>query len=78
MSAQLLNTAGIVLALVGVIALFRYGMPFKVKTGGVTYIITDAVDENEKRLEARYALYGYLGLFAIVTGTALQIASVWI
>ncbi|MGM4886335.1 hypothetical protein [Tardiphaga sp. 11_C7_N12_6] len=41
------------MALIGVITLFRYGMPFKVKTGGVTYIITDAIDEDEARLEAR-------------------------
>jgi len=77
MSPQLLNTIGIVIALIGVITLFRYGMPFKVKTGGATYIITDHVDEEERRAEARYAIYGYLGLAAIITGTLAQIASIW-
>lgn len=78
MSAQALNTIGILIALIGVITLFRYGMPFKIKTGGVTYIITDAIDEDEKRLEARYAVYGYLALAAVIAGTAMQIASIWI
>jgi hypothetical protein len=77
-SPPALNTLGILVALAGVITLFRYGMPFKVKTGGVTYIVTEVIDKNELRQEARYARYGYLGLGAVVAGTALQIASIWL
>jgi hypothetical protein len=62
MFIKTLNTVGIIVVLIGVIILFRYGMPFRVKTGGVTYIITEQIDEAEKKLDARYALYGYFGL----------------
>ena len=78
MFVKILNTTGIIVALIGVIILFRYGMPFRVKTGGVTYIITEQVDEAERKLDARYELYGYFGLFAVIAGTIAQIVCIWI
>ena len=38
MSAQWLNTIGLVLTILGVLGLFRYGMPFHVPTGGRTFL----------------------------------------
>jgi Rap1a immunity proteins len=59
MSIAALNIIGLVLNLVGVIILFRYGMPFHVPTGGATYIISHQVDAGEKALERRYELFGF-------------------
>ncbi|TPJ85515.1 hypothetical protein FJ434_16450 [Mesorhizobium sp. B2-5-13] len=69
------NIAGSVCSLAGVIVLFRYGMPYKVRTGGTTNIIIEQIDEEEVALERRYDKYGLGGLILIVLGTGLQIAA---
>lgn len=77
-SAQIANTFGIVVSLVGVLILFRYGMPFHVPTGGKTGLDLGIIDESEKALEARYTVFGYLGLFLIALGAIAQVVAVWI
>jgi hypothetical protein len=71
-----LNVAGLAMNLVGVILLFRYGMPYRVRTGGdqATWRI-DRVDEKIVREEHRYAMLGNLGLGLIVLGTFAQIVA---
>ncbi len=74
MLAKLLNIIGLTLNLVGVILLFRYGMPYRVRTGGNTVTwTTSAVDMSVKHLERRFDLLGWIGLTCIIAGTALQI-----
>jgi hypothetical protein len=71
----LLNVAGPVLNLLGVVLLFRYGMPYRVRREGktpVTLVIPGTGDEEQERL---YDRMGWLGLSLIVVGTALQIAA---
>jgi hypothetical protein len=74
MLANALNIAGLFMNLAGVILLFRYGMPYRVRTEGATYLITEDVDKREVTTERRYDLLGKLGLFLVVAGTAAQIA----
>ncbi|MBB3034072.1 hypothetical protein DL238_04775 [Alteriqipengyuania lutimaris] len=71
-----LASAGLVLSLVGVLLLFRFGMPFAIATGGALLLSTEPRTADERR-EKRYKVLGYLGLFAIVVGTALQIWAIW-
>lgn len=78
MSAACLNITGLVACFVGFVLLFRYGMPFRVRTDGVTYLITHQVDDNEKALERRYTMLGWLGFALVTVGTGLQIAGNWI
>ncbi len=73
-----LNTIGITLSLIGVLILFRYGMPFHVPTNGATYLVTDQVDESEKALEQRYFTYGLFGLFLVIAGAVSQLVATWI
>ncbi|MEI9406925.1 hypothetical protein [Mesorhizobium argentiipisi] len=73
--AAVLNIIGLVLSFAGVIILFRYGMPFKVRTGGASHIILEQIDEAEVELEARYDKYGQGGLLLVFLGTAFQIAA---
>jgi hypothetical protein len=77
MSAAAPNIVGLVLSLVGVIILFRYGMPFHVRSEGAVYIVTGQVDSAEKALERRYDIFGYFGLLAIFVGTGMQIVAAW-
>jgi hypothetical protein len=58
MSTAALNIIGLVLNPVGVIILFRYGMPFHVPTGGAVHIIAEQVNAAEKAFEGRYEVFG--------------------
>ena len=68
-----LNISGLVANLVGVIILFRFGMPFHVPSGGAIHIIIEQTDDTEIAKERIYKVWGYVGLALIVGGTALQI-----
>lgn len=70
--ARWLTFAGLFLGLIGVVILFRYGMPFHVPTNGVTSIVIEAVNKADIALERRYTLYGYIGLGFLIAGTVLQ------
>src|SRR5260370_372357 len=52
MSATL-NVAGLLMNLAGVILLFRYGMPYRVRTGGNELRFTVAADQDTVNAEQR-------------------------
>ena len=64
---------GLALNLMGVIVLFRYGMPYKVRMGGAILLTADNEDEAEKAFEVEYGNLGLFGLGAVLIGTAFQI-----
>ena len=45
-SAQIWNIGGIVLSVCGVLILFRYGMPYRVRTGGANFLLLEKKDEE--------------------------------
>jgi hypothetical protein len=63
---------GMALNLIGVIILFRYGMPYRVRTGGDIGRIIQQKDEGAKVLDVEYHNLGVLGLGAILIGTVFQ------
>ena len=75
---SILNTVGLILSLVGVVLLFRYGMPYEVRTGGEIRLILQSQDQDQIKLERRYDLLGGIGLFSIVVGTIFQIIATWV
>ena len=62
------------LSVAGVVLLFRYGMPYRVETGGAIYLAPEQEDASAKGAERWYRVLGWIGLVMIVVGTALQIA----
>jgi hypothetical protein len=64
---------GLALNFIGVIVLFRYGMPYRVRTGGEIVLITGQKDEGSKVLDLEYGNLGLLGLGALLIGTVFQI-----
>ena len=68
------TTAGLVLSLVGVVLLFRYGMPYRVRTRGQPIRVAISSDPRAATLERRYEMLGWLGLFLVVLGTICQIS----
>jgi hypothetical protein len=73
MTAVCWNILGLILSLVGVLLLFRYGMPYRVRTGGARVRTLQGTDEATRQEERRYNLLGWLGVALIVLGTISQI-----
>ena len=74
MTPKWLNVGGLFLDLVGVVLLFLFGMPFRIRTGGNTLALrSDVINEQLVRTEFWYGVLGWTGLTCIVIGTALQI-----
>ena len=72
-----LNVTGLILNLVGVLILLRYGMPFHVPTGGAVSLTLETRDQATIALEQRYEIYGYIGLGFLILGTVLQMVAAW-
>ena len=67
------TSAGLVLSLVGVVLLFRYGMPYRVRTRRQPIRVAISSDPRAATLERRYEMLGWLALFLVVLGTICQI-----
>ena len=67
-----LNVSGLLLTLIGVILLFIFGMPYRVRTGGHTIRLTQP-DPLAAKTERRFDIFGRIGLGSIAVGTILQI-----
>ncbi|MCY4597702.1 MAG: hypothetical protein OXC19_23240 [Bryobacterales bacterium] len=77
LSAAWVNSIGLGLDIVGVVLLFRFGLPPNVDRTGATYW-TGAPDQEEVRKGRRYDRISWVALALLVLGFALQIASNWI
>jgi hypothetical protein len=76
--AAILNTAGLAATLVGIILLFLFQMPFRIRTDGYSFYAASREDPKERAKDRVYDLLGLLGLLLLVTGTLVQIAAVWL
>jgi hypothetical protein len=63
-----ISIVGLITNFVGVILLFRYGMPYRLRTGGDSIILT-----RETPGAIRYDRWGWIGLALIILGTLAQI-----
>jgi hypothetical protein len=73
-----LNASGLFANLSGVLLLFRYGMPYRVSTGGSSIYVSSSTDPKELATDQRYKRLGLLGLGLIVLGTFAQIVGVFL
>jgi hypothetical protein len=71
--SRVLNIIGLSFNLVGVLILFRWGMPFRVPMRGAVPIILEGIDEKAVALDHTYVICGYIGLVLLILGTVLQI-----
>ena len=69
------NIVGLLLVAAGVLILFRHGMPYRVRTGGVSVLALNQTDADAIKLEKRYAVLGWIGVALILLGTACQIVA---
>jgi hypothetical protein len=72
------TTIGLIASLFGVLLLFRFGMPFRLSTGGGgDYIVTNE-SSDPYWVEPLYKSLGWMGLLLIVIGTVFQIVGAYI
>ena len=67
LAASSWNVIGIALGLIGVLLLFRYGMPGRVETGGQPMVVVDATPEDTAE-ERKFKMLSYLGLGFTIVG----------
>jgi hypothetical protein len=60
------NIVGLLLVAAGVLILFRHGMPYRVRTGGVSVLALNQTDADAIKLEKRYAVLGWIGVALIL------------
>jgi hypothetical protein len=73
MAAMWWTIFGLVASLCGVLLLFRYGMPYRARTGGVILIAAEQEDQDAIRTEALFDKLGWLGIILVTLGTVAQI-----
>jgi len=78
MAGAVSSTIGLLGNLLGVILLFRYGMPYRIPTPHGSPITTGEADPAERGLDARHRALGFVGLVLIIVGTAFQVAGTFI
>jgi hypothetical protein len=71
MSAATWNIAGLILNAFGVLLLFRFGVPFRVRNED--HFIADERYGQVSGKDRLYTFLGWLGLVCILIGTAFQI-----
>jgi hypothetical protein len=72
-SANELNIVGLLMNLSGIILLFVFGMPFRVRTGGRPFMQLEGTNPETVSAERWHTFLGWLGFALIVLGTFAQI-----
>ena len=70
--ARLLNLIGLTFGLLGVLILFRWGMPYRINCGDDPAITSGAGPPRAKAPNHVYLLCGWIGLCFLILGWALQ------
>ncbi len=74
MTAAYLNSLGLAFDIVGVILLFKFGLPEEVRRGGTGFLIVNNDDQEAAKAKI-YDRYSHVALALIVLGFGLQIVS---
>ena len=72
---HVINTSGLITNLLGVVFLFRYGVPYRISAEYGDILMTSAMTKKTKKTDSMYKLLGFTGLILVVLGTLLQIAA---
>ena len=76
---KLLTLAGLVLNLVGVMLLFFYVLPQRVRTDGIRGLMQGSVvDQRLLSEERHWDLLSLIGLWSVIGGIVLQGFGVWL
>jgi hypothetical protein len=74
-TSNIVNSIGLVCDIVGVVLLWRYGLPEPISRGGAVHLILEQSDETEKAKARRYDSAARGGIILLVGGFVLQLVS---
>jgi hypothetical protein len=77
-SYAILEVGGLSLNALGVMGLFAFRMPYRIRTGGSSYYVSSNTDARELRWEKWFSRLGTASLVFAVSGSILQIVAVWV
>ena len=78
MNANCINSIGLIFDIIGVVLLFKYGLPSEISSTGSTGLSIEGTDENEVNKWKTYSLWSKIGLSFILIGFAFQLFSNYI
>ena len=73
--SNILNIIGLSFDIIGVLMLFKFGLPPDVHKGGVILLALDEEDGNETKKANKYEMFSRIALGLIVFGFAFQLLS---
>jgi hypothetical protein len=74
-TAVLVNSAGLILDIVGAVLVWRYGLPEAISRTGASPLILEETDEGEIAKAMRYDRIAQLGIGLLIAGFGLQLVS---
>jgi hypothetical protein len=75
MNANLINSIGLIFDIIGVILLFKYGLPSEISKDGSIGLSLQDTDDNDVKKWKTYNLWSKIGLSFILIGFAFQLIS---
>jgi len=72
-TANILNIIGLSFDIVGVLMLFKFGIPPMIERGGAIFLVAEENNEEEKKKAKIYDYCSYTALFFLVLGFGFQI-----
>lgn len=78
MASPCVTTVGLTLDIIGVVLLWRFGLPEAISRGGFGYLALEGEDEAEKAKARRYDMWARIGLTLIIGGFSLQLLAAWL
>jgi len=73
--SNILNAIGLLFDIIGVLMLFKFGLPPDISRDGHIFITINKIDEEGKAKARRYERYSYVALAFLVIGFLLQLLS---
>lgn len=74
-TSNILNIVGLSFDIIGVIMLFKFGLPADVNREGKRHLLLLHEDENEKKKAKTYDFLSYIALAFIIIGFLFQLSA---
>jgi hypothetical protein len=74
-SGNSINSAGLLLDIIGAWLLWRYGLPEPISKTGAVHLIAEQTDQAEIDKATRYERWARIGMTFLILGFALQLIS---
>jgi hypothetical protein len=73
--SKVVNSIGLVMDVVGVLLLFKFGLPEDVRRKGQSYLLLEETDQNEIAKAECYDFWARIALGLVVLGFVAQLVS---